>query len=84
MQIDISMTVISLLLSSDLAADSFFVLVRTYQLRSKTYFILKFFPHTLLKSLIVVKHSRIRGTQREHSSKPLKQSIVKRILVLKR
>ena len=36
MQIDISMTVISLLLSSDLAADSFFVLVRTYQLGSKT------------------------------------------------
>lgn len=38
-QIDISMTVISLRKSLDLAADSFFVLVRTYQLQSKTYLI---------------------------------------------
>ena len=46
MQIDISMTVISLRKSLDLAADSFFVLVRTYQLQSKTYLILENFPHT--------------------------------------
>ena len=30
------------------------------------------------------KQSQIRGTQREYSSKPLKHSIVKRILVFKR
>ena len=57
MQIDIRMTVMSPLQSSDLAADSFFVLVRTYQLQTKTYLILKNFPHTLLKSLIALEHS---------------------------
>ena len=40
------------------------------------------FTKQMFKSQVNVK--RYRGTQREYSSKPLKHSIVKRILVFKR
>ena len=40
--------------------------------------------HCWYRNIIISKNPWIRGTQREYSSKPLKRSIVKRVLVFKR
>ena len=39
---------------------------------------------TEIRTLTLDEMTKLRGTQREHSSKPLKHSTVKRILVFKR